>query len=339
MIHHHHPSQYHQFAMPPVVASMPPVSAHHYSHRPASVRASSTPSEFRGSTNPEEDWTKISDLAERRRIQNRIAQRNYRKKLKRRLEDLERRAASRSLSPNGEDTDGRSTRESSSEVSVLSPPPSSQPLLPTISTSPPPDNYLAPPNNAYSASMGYVSHYRTSVGSSAANAYTTSPGEASYFYPTTTGATSASVTATSTSNTTATSPHYLYTYPSPPSLSSAMESTCGTPVTGAGEQHSSYLPLPSARLSSSTYNTTSDYSPTPKSMYDDSSSSSSNGNSNSGAISPFYLPYTNIAETPSNFFSSQYYPDDYSRHAAPHHHSHSHNHQNQHHAQSIKQEH
>ena len=80
-------------------------------------------SAFSASANPNEDWTKISDLAERRRIQNRIAQRNYRKpahsfriakaderldfeantligkKIKRRLEDLERRAGSSSASP------------------------------------------------------------------------------------------------------------------------------------------------------------------------------------------------------------------------------------------------
>lgn len=51
----------------------------YHSYQPASSSRLPASSAVSPNAYPDEDWTKISDLSERRRIQNRIAQRNYRK--------------------------------------------------------------------------------------------------------------------------------------------------------------------------------------------------------------------------------------------------------------------
>lgn len=70
----------------------------------------------------------MSDLAERRRIQNRLAQRAYRKKLKRKMEDLEKKAASKSPEPVEDDADiAASTRTGTARHSQQNSRPSRSP--------------------------------------------------------------------------------------------------------------------------------------------------------------------------------------------------------------------
>lgn len=203
------------------------------------------------------------------------------KKLKRRLEDLERRAASRSLSPNGEDTDGRSTRESSAEQPLVSPP---LPPLSSTSSSPssdsplPRENYLPPLNSsAYTtASSGYPSQYRPAASSNSSPFSSSSP---TPYYP------SAASPPSEGPHYESPSAQYVYAY-SQPTLSSMVEATCGSTITSSSAPEHNYLPLPSTRISANNYHHSFSEFMTPKttsSVYDESS------------MNPFYLSYAGLA--------------------------------------------
>lgn len=234
------------------------------------------------------------------------------KKLKRRLEDLERRAASRSLSPNGEDTDGRSTRESSAEQPIVSPPPPPPQALSEAPLSR--ENYLPPLNTAYTTAASYSAQYRSAASSNSSPFSSSSP---TPYYP----SASAPVNdAASLPHYESPSTHYMYAY-SQPTLSSVVEATCGSGISSSGPEHT-YLPLPSTRISSNNYHHSYSDFITPKttSVFDENS------------MNPFYLSYAGLAgkfllltrqkkkrtlipalESPDpSFFSSQYYHDDHS---------------------------
>lgn len=110
------------------------------------------------------------------------------KKLKRRLEDLERRAQSRSISPNGEDTDGRSTRESSAENAHASSVAAAAAAAAAAATSTsvhqitppatPTYEYTTPSYTTSSSSTPYPSQYRTA---SSMQAYSSSASPSSTY--------------------------------------------------------------------------------------------------------------------------------------------------------------
>lgn len=161
----------------------------------------------------------------------------------------------------------------------MSPPMSSEPFT----ADPTRENYFPPHDVPYTTSSAYSSHYRSA--SAPASSFTSTPGP---YYPATPPTTASELPALSDYPPTSSS--YVYSY-SQPTLSSVVEATCGSSPTpsSAGSEHS-YLPLPSAQLSSSTryMNGGGDYptsssSPSKPTLYDENS------------MPPFYLSYAGLA--------------------------------------------
>ncbi|RPB01111.1 hypothetical protein L873DRAFT_1827243 [Choiromyces venosus 120613-1] len=70
----------------------------------------------------DDDWRKVTDLNERRKIQNRLAQRNYRRKLRQRLEELERQAGKNSGPSTSVSNKKRAKRPTSGTGTTIEPP-------------------------------------------------------------------------------------------------------------------------------------------------------------------------------------------------------------------------
>ncbi|KAH8749384.1 hypothetical protein F5883DRAFT_508825 [Diaporthe sp. PMI_573] len=131
-VHDHHLSVY-QYS------DCPAEHLHHVSVR----QYPSTSSAFSSSAHPDEDWTRVSDLAERRRIQNRIARRKHRKKIKERMADLKRRAGSDGNKSSGKSSNIMSSKKTQRHQS--SSPPSGHQTLQPPSQSGVPEHPFTPP--------------------------------------------------------------------------------------------------------------------------------------------------------------------------------------------------